>query len=60
MSNELCVCKREWKKIREENVKYEIFGVFLEPANLKEVLYLQLSKQLWCWSEDTAEHNLPH
>lgn len=58
--NSVYVRKREWKKIREENVKYEIFGVFLEPANLKEVLYLQLSKQLWCWSEDTAEHNLPH
>lgn len=58
--NSVYVRKREWKKIREENVKYEIFGVFLEPANLKEVFYLQLPKQLWCWSEDTAEHNLPH
>lgn len=44
--------EREWKKIWEGDVKYEIFGAFLEPANLKEIIYfqgLQILKEHLCW-----------
>lgn len=43
---------REWKKIWEGDVKYEILGAFLEPANLKEMFYfqgLQILKEYLCW-----------